>query len=102
MKSSFRLVGFEYKKIFKKRSNIVILLIAVFLTVFSSLGPLMGNYYIKGEIFESNYEGMKRDREYIRSLSDREIGNDILSEAIGAYSLIPPTDGRYTDTDEYQ
>lgn len=96
------LVRFEYKKIFKKQSNIVILLIAVFLTVFSSLGPLMGNYYIKGEIFESNYEGMKRDREYIRSLSGREIGSDILSEAIGAYSLIPPTDGRYTDTDEYQ
>ena len=102
MKSSFRLVGFEYKKIFKKRSSIVILLIAVFLTAFSSLGPLMGNYYIKGEKFESNYEGMKRDREYIRSLSDREIGNDILSEAIGAYSLIPSTDGKYTDTDEYQ
>lgn len=102
MKSSFRLVGFEYKKIFKKRSSIVILLIAVFLTAFSSLGPLMGNYYIKGEKFESNYEGMKRDREYIRSLSYREIGNDILSEAIGAYSLIPSTDGKYTDTDEYQ
>ncbi|NYB73739.1 ABC transporter permease [Sedimentibacter hydroxybenzoicus DSM 7310] len=102
MKSFFRLIGFEYKKIFKKRSNIVILLIAVFLTAFSSLGPLMGNYYIKGEIFESNYEGMKRDREYIRSLSDREVGSDILSEAIGAYSLIPPTDGKYTDTDEYQ
>ena len=54
----------------------------------------MGNYYIKGEVSESNYDSMKKDREYIRSLSGREIGSDILSEAIEAYSRIPPTDGR--------
>ena len=102
MNSISELIRFEYRKIFKRRSNIITLLLAVFVTVFSSAGPLMGNYYIKGEISESNYDSMKKDREYIRSLSGREIGSDILSEAIDAYSRIPPTDGRYTDTKEYQ
>lgn len=62
----------------------------------------MGNYYTKGEVLESNYDAMKKDREYIRGLSGREISIDILSETIEAYSHIPPTDGKYTDTDEYQ
>jgi len=62
----------------------------------------MGNYYIKGEVLESNYDAMKKDREYIRGLSGREINSDILSETIEAYSHIIPTDGKYTDTDEYQ
>jgi ABC-type transport system involved in multi-copper enzyme maturation permease subunit len=96
------LVKFEYRKILLKRSTIITLLLAVFLTAFSCVGTLMGYYYIKGEVLESNYDGMKKDREYIRSLSGREIGSDILSETVEAYSRIPPTDGKYTDTQEYQ
>ena len=102
MNSFCELVRFEYRKILRKRSNIITLLIALFLTAFSCIGPLMGNYYIKGEVFESNYDGMKKDREYIRNMSDREINSEMLSETIEAYSRIPPTDGKYTDTREYQ
>lgn len=102
MSNISELIRFEYRKIFKRRSNIITLLLAVFVTAFSSAGPLMGNYYIKGEILESNYDSMKKDREYIRSLSGREIGSDILTGAIDAYSRIPPTDGKYTDTKQYQ
>jgi ABC-type transport system involved in multi-copper enzyme maturation permease subunit len=102
MNSFWGLVRFEYRKILRKRSNIITLLIAIFLTTFSCIGPLMGNYYIKGEAFESNYDGMKKDREYIRSMSDEEISSEMLSETIEAYSHIPPTDGKYTDTQEYQ
>lgn len=102
MNSFCELVKFEYRKILLKRSTIITLLIAVFLTAFSCVGPLMGNDYIKGEILESNYDSMKKDREYIRSMSGREIGSDILLETIEAYSHIPPTDGKYTDTQEYQ
>lgn len=102
MNSFCELVRFEYRKIFRKRSTIITLLLAIFITAFSCLGPLMGNYYIKGEIFESNYESMKKDREYRRSISNREIGSEILLEAIEAYSRIPPTDGKYTDMQEYQ
>lgn len=102
MNSICELVGFEYRKILWKRRTIITLLFAVFITVFSCIGPLMGNDYIKGEISESTYDGMKKDREYIRSMSGRVIGSDILSETIEAYTQIPPTDGKYTDTQEYQ
>lgn len=102
MNSLCELIRFEYRKILKKRSTVITLLLGVFITAFSCVGPLMGNYYIKGEIYESHYDSMKRDREYMRSLSGREIGGDMLSETVEAYSRIPHTDGKYTDTEEYQ
>ena len=102
MNSYCELIRFEYRKILRKRSNIITLFIAIFITLFSCVGPLMGNQYIKGEIYETNYEGMKKDREYIRSLSGREVDKSLLLETIEAYSHIPHTDGKYTDTKEYQ
>lgn len=102
MNSYCELIRFEYRKILLKRSSIITLLLAIFITIFSSVGPLMGNEYIKGEIFETNYEGMKKDRVYNRSMSGREIDKSLLSETIEAYSHILPTDGKYTDTKEYQ
>ena len=102
MNSYSELVKFEYRKILLKRSTIITLLLAIFLTAFSCVGPLMGDYYIKGEVFESNFDAMKKDREYIRGLSGREINSILLSETVEAYSHIPSTDGKYSDTDEYQ
>lgn len=102
MSSYMELIKFEYKKIFKKRSTVIILIIGIILTVISSVGTLLGNYYIEGEVFEGNYEGMKKDRAYKRRLSGREINADLLSEAIEAYSRIPFTEGIYHNTEEYQ
>ena len=101
MKGLIGLIRFEYRKMIVKRSTIIILLLAVFLTACTSVGPLMGDYYVKGEKLESNYDGMKKDREYIRSLAGRELGSDLLSEAIEAYTRIPNTDGKYTDLEDY-
>ena len=101
MKGLIGLIRFEYRKIIGKPSTIIILLLAVFLTACTSVGPLMGDYYVKGEKLESNYDGMKKDREYIRSLAGRELGSDLLSEAIEAYTRIPNTDGKYTDLEDY-
>ena len=101
MKGLIGLIRFEYRKMIVKRSMIIILLLAVFLTACTSVGPLMGDYYVKGEKLESNYDGMKKDREYIRSLAGRELGSDLLSEAIEAYTRIPNTDGKYTDLEDY-
>lgn len=89
-------------KILRKRSTIITLVLGILLTAFSCLGTLMGNYYIDGEVFESNYEAMVKEREYIRGLSGREISSDLLSETIEAYSRIPPTEGSYINTQEYQ
>lgn len=101
MKGLIGLIRFEYRKMIVKPSTIIILLLAVFLTACTSVGPLMGDYYVKGEKLESNYDGMKKDREYIRSLAGRELGSDLLSEAIEAYTRIPNTDGKYTDLEDY-
>lgn len=102
MSSYCDLIGFEYKKIFRKRSTVIILLLGVLLAALSSLGNLLGNHYIDGEVFESHYEGMIKDREYRRGLAGREVNSDLLAEAIEAYSHIPVTEGIYADTDEYQ
>lgn len=102
MSSYLELIRFEYNKILRKKSTIITLVLGIILTALISVGPLMGYSYINGEKFESNYEGMKKDREYIRALSGREINKTLLAEAIEAYSNIPLTGGRYTDTDEYQ
>ncbi len=102
MNSYCELIKFEYRKILRKRSTIITLLLAILLTVFSCLGPLMGNSYSNGEVLESNYDDMRKDRQYSRSLSGREINSKLLSETIEAYSHIPPTDGKYSDTEEYQ
>ena len=56
MSSYMELIKFEYKKIFKKRSTVIILIIGIILTVISSVGTLLGNYYIEGEVFEGNYK----------------------------------------------
>jgi len=102
MSSFFELVKFEYKKILRKKINIITLFLGIILTIVSAVGTLLGNYYIDGKVFESNYEGMKKDREYSRNLSGREINSDLFSETIEAYSKIPFFEGRYTDTEEYQ
>lgn len=102
MSSFCELVRFEYKKILRKRSTVITLLLGILLTVISSVGTLVGNHYVEGKVFESNYDGMKKDREYRRKLSGREINSNLLSETIEAYSRIPPTDGIYANTDEYQ
>ena len=102
MSSFFELVRFEYKKIFKKRSTIIVLILGIFLTGINRVGTLLGNHYVNGEVFESKYEAMKKDRDNIRKLSGREINSDLLKEAIEAYSRIPYTEGPYVNTDEYQ
>ena len=102
MSSYCELVKFEYRKIFQKHRTAITLLLGIFLTAFSCVVPLLGNHYIEGEVFESHYEGMKKDREYIRGLSGREINSGFLSEATEAYSRIPLTGESYANTDEYQ
>lgn len=102
MSSYLELVKFEYKKILRKRSTIIILVIGILLTAISGVSPLFGYYYVDGKILESHYEGMKKDREYRRGLSGREINRDLLSETIEAYSRVPVANGRYSATEEYQ
>lgn len=102
MSSFWDLVKFEYKKILQKRSIIITLLLGICFTAFTCVASLIGYEYIEGVPYQSKYESLKKDREAERSLAGREINRDLLSEVIEAYSRIPITGGRYTDTYDYQ
>jgi ABC-type transport system involved in multi-copper enzyme maturation permease subunit len=101
MSSFWSLVGYEYKKILHKKSVMIALLLAVIVTAISVGGTLFGNSYIDGEVFESHYDAMIKDRAYARSLAGREINTKLIMETVHAYSQIPDKD-RYIDTPEYQ
>lgn len=95
------LVYFEYKKILKKRSSRIALLIAILLTPLFCVAPLIGNYYINGQVAESHYDGMLLDRTYQRSFSGRVITTDLFEETTEAYSKIPKENLQYSATTEY-
>lgn len=84
MSSFLRLVGFEYKKILHKRSVRIVLLLAVLVTAVSVWGTLFGNSYVGGEVYESNYAAMVKDRGYARALAGRALDGDLLMEAATA------------------
>jgi ABC-type transport system involved in multi-copper enzyme maturation permease subunit len=101
MNSFWRLVGYEYKKVFYKRSILMLLVLSVVVTAASVWGILLGSTYVDGELFESHYDGMVKDRAYARSLAGRQINAELIMEAAQAYARLPKKD-RYMDTLEYQ
>lgn len=100
MSSFLRLVGFEYKKILHKRSVRIVLLLAVLVTAVSVWGTLFGNSYVGGEVYESNYAAMVKDRGYARALAGRALDGDLLMEAATAYAQIPEAE-KYQETPAY-
>ncbi|WP_105615662.1 ABC transporter permease [Vallitalea okinawensis] len=101
MNSFLDLVGYEYKKIFKRKSVTVTLTLSLIVTIFSCAAILFGDYYVDGEPFESHYEGMVKERAYARNLAGREIDTDLLLETAEAYKKVPLQD-RYSVTEAYQ
>ena len=101
MRSFFDLVGFEYKKIFKRKSAIIALILVIVAVCISPLTVFFGTTYVDGEPFESQYQAMIKDHEYARALSGRVIDENIMSETKDAYSKIT-SDDRFGITQEYQ
>jgi len=101
MDEFWNLVSFEYKKILRKRSVQITLLLTVLITVFSVFGTLLGDYYVDGKPYESNYDAMVKERAYARVLSGRPLDTELIMETINAYAQIPEADV-YQSTQEYQ
>ena len=101
MNSFWSLVGYEYKKILRKKSVAITLLSAVIVTAVSVWGTLFGSSYVDGEVLESHYDAMIKDRAYARSLAGQEVDSKLVMEAAKAYAQIPGKD-RYIDTPEYE
>lgn len=101
MNSFWNLTGYEFKKIFKKKSTIITLFLVIVVTALSCFGTVVGYQYVDGEPSATKMESMQTDRAYARALAGREIDSKLLMETAAAYSKVPP-DGRYTLTEEYE
>lgn len=82
------LIGYEYKKIFLRKSTWIIIAIAIFITLLSCLADTWGTVYVDGEPAYSHYEEMMTDAEYTRALTGRIIDEVLISEMQSAYSLV--------------
>lgn len=103
MRDFWDLVGFEYKKIRKRKSAVLAVSAGVLISIISVWGTLMGNTYINGEVFESNCEAVKKDLTYAKALNGRILDTELLEEASQAYGKIPEnTKIPYIGTEEYQ
>ncbi|GKX28725.1 ABC transporter permease [Vallitalea longa] len=101
MNSFFDLVGFEYKKILKRKSTLITLGIVFCIITMSFSVMVIGNYYVGDEIYENKYEAIIKDRNYARELTGRAIDEDLIMETQDAYSKVP-NKVSYSDTPEYE
>lgn len=102
MNSFWTLTAFEYQKIFRRKSVVIALALALLASVISAWGTLLGDVYIDGVPVESNYEAMQKDRAYARALAGRAVDETLLLEASAAYATIPQEAPTYQATAEYQ
>ncbi len=98
------LVGFEYKKLFLKKSVLIALVFAFGLIIFSCFTMVIGrnrygNYYTKNM---SAYEVMLMDKGYAKALTGRPLDGSLIIEASKAYQKIDNYVGKYTESEEYQ
>lgn len=104
MHSFFDLVGFEYRKIFKRKGAVISLSLIVLFALLGPMGLFFGKVYVEGELIESNYQAMAKDRDYERALSGRSIDEALIGEVRDAYLKIPPVERNvsYVSIPEYQ
>lgn len=99
MNNFWDLVGFEYKKIFVRKSVWIAIALAVAATAASVCGLIIGRNPVTGM---SNYEEMLMDKEYKMALSGRPLDGALILEASRAYQTVPDDVYPYSDSEEYQ
>lgn len=67
MSNFFDIVSFEYKKLFKRKSTIISLLLLVIIAAFLAFLSVKSHFYWHESSGRSSFEAMKLDREVIRS-----------------------------------
>lgn len=93
---------FELKKVFKKKSMFIGVIVILIVTIASSLGTLLGNEYSDDSKI-SCYEGMLQDKKFATEFSGRPIDEDFLMEAANAYAKVDYETGvNYNETEKYQ
>lgn len=92
MNSFWNLVGFEYKKIFKKKSVILLLMLSIAVTVFCTVAIFFGKIYADGGFYETSRDSIRKDRTYERALSGKAVDSELIMKAAQAYSKISDGD----------
>ena len=97
------LIGYEVKKIIKRKSTIVSFAI-IFAThlVFICIGGSLGNTYVDDKFYETHAHRNVIDRENGIALSGRKIDNALLDEMQQAYDKIDWSTNSYLWTDTYK
>lgn len=73
MREVFTLAGYEYQKIFKRRSTWIALGIVLMWTLFAGVGSVLGDFYIEGEKVIGHYQKAKMEREALEHLEIKEL-----------------------------
>ena len=104
MNNFWSLVGFEYKKIFVRKSVIISIALSIVVVLLSGVTMLLGSNNMSDfqDTEMTNYEEMRMDKAYQLALSGRPIDGELILEASNAYSKIPTDIYPYTDSEEYQ
>lgn len=92
---------YEIKKILMRKTVWITTGIMLAATIFVVVSRLAGNYYVDGNVVDSNYNMFVTDRAYERELSGRAIDDVLLGEMQEAYAKVPEV-ANYTLTEEYQ
>lgn len=95
MNSFFNLLAFEYKKILKRKSTFIVLILMVLTTFIVSFGCLKDGYYwtCNGNN-KSSFEAMRNDREIIRSKKGL-VDENLMKEAIKNNLIMISNDNNY-------
>lgn len=98
MHSFFHLVGFEYKKLFKRKSTIISLCFILIVLVLLSITSVTGKGYWNSMGSASVFKAMKLDREVIRSKAG-VIDETFVKEAIQQNTIMIANDENYLIND---
>lgn len=82
MREVWILTGYEYKKIFKKRSTWIALGVVLLWTLFAGFGALIvGDYVVEGEKVASRYQIIKQEREALEHLEIKNLNQELIEKA---------------------
>ena len=92
MREIMYLTGYEYKKIFQKRSTWIALALVALWTVFSGISGIIGDYYVEGEKAGTRYQMVKKEREALEHPEIGELNEDFFRREQEMSELYAPYD----------
>lgn len=97
------LYRYECKKLLGKKIVWISFVLCLAAIVITLCMPIIGKYYLDGEMADTKYNMYLTDKMYAEKLNGREIDQSLLEEMMEAYRKIPDIPNKhYSATEEYQ